>query len=509
MTTQPLWSLKEWLTLEDASHLLSTEFGERITATDILRFGLKGRLELSCNFVNSTPAVFGRVISIGTRKAVFFPMWNGQVRAVWMSPGSGRRPVLDKPLELADEIEPIRGVWDLLMIEDTPHAVECLYHRMTDGPKAQPDIGDGILISSTDGKVARLQVDGELRHPQQYHIHNYRLAHDLPTDGVLVVRPAALMEFIRLTTNRRSATDSGGSAHTDFVGISDIIPTIADKLVDTQTASWQREEKNNATRREVAIAFAEMYLQSIVKKMVDSGALVTINGRPADREFLTDVQWGVTGRDAELLRKSLPRDLSTELWSTVNEKANKREEGLARDQAWEKAMRAAGLYTILEAWQILSHATGIDASRWRQTMLRDIYAGKLPLRNPHNPRDRLPYDVPLAILTVYDKVDAQSLNKWLDANSEWTEFRYPVGEVDDKKPTAQESSESLSVRQHQGREIVRVIQELGHDPKALPKGPSGKKGIKAQVRACLNFTTASFDHTWKWLRETGTIANKH
>jgi hypothetical protein len=175
MTTQPLWSLKEWLTLEDASHLLSTEFRERITATDILRFGLKGRLELSCNFVNAIPAAFGRVVSIGTRKAAFFPMWHGQSRAVWISPGGGRRPVPDKPLELAEEIELIRGVWDLLMIEDTPRAVECLYHRMTNGPAAQPDIGDGILVTSTDGKVARLQINGELRHPQLYHIHNYRL----------------------------------------------------------------------------------------------------------------------------------------------------------------------------------------------------------------------------------------------------------------------------------------------------------------------------------------------
>jgi hypothetical protein len=242
MTTQPLWSLKEWLTLEDAAHHLSTEFGERITATDVLQFGIKGYLKLSCNFVNASPAVYGRVASIGTRKVVFFPVWNGQARAVWISPGGGPRPVLDKPLELGDEIEPIRGVWDLLMIEDTPRAVERFYHRMTGGPEAQPDVGDGILVASPDGKFARLQVDGEQRDSRRYHLNNYRLAHDLPQDGVLVARAAALTEFTE--TRRRAARDSSNSIHTDFVGISEIVPALAGELVCRNAEDFKAWSQN-------------------------------------------------------------------------------------------------------------------------------------------------------------------------------------------------------------------------------------------------------------------------
>ncbi len=183
MTTQPLWSLKEWLTLTDVAHQLSAEFGERITAADVLRFGIEGHLKLSCNFLNASPAVLGQVVSIDTREAVFFPVWNGQARAVWISPGGGCRPVLDKPLELGDEIEPIHGVWDLLMIEDAPRAIERLYHRMTDGLEVQPGIGDGILVTSPKGKFARLLTEGEQQDVRRYHVNNYRLAHDLLTES--------------------------------------------------------------------------------------------------------------------------------------------------------------------------------------------------------------------------------------------------------------------------------------------------------------------------------------
>lgn len=451
--------------------------------------------------------MFGRALSVGIRKAAFFPIWNGQARAVWISAGGGRRPVLDKSLELGDEIEPIHGVWDLLMIEDTPRAVERLYHRMTGGPEAQPDVGDGIIVASPDGKFARLQVAGEQRDSRRYHINNYRLAHDLPQDGVLVVRTAALMEFTE--TRRRAARDSTNSINMDFEGISEIIPALADELVDQQAAFWQREGQSNPTRREVATAFAEKHLHNVVKGMVDSGALATANGRPEKGEFLCDARWGVTKANAELLRNSLPRDLPTELWSTVNEKADEQQRRRAQYQAQESAKRAAGLYTILEAWQALSHATGITATRWRQTMLRDIRSGKLPLRNPQNPADRLPYEVPLELQAFYDQVDAQSLNKWLNAHPDWSvSYRFPVGDANEKKTTDRECGEPLSVRERQGREIVRVIRELGRDPKALPKGPSGKEGIKAQVRAHLDFTKSSFDHSWKWLRETGAIEDE-
>jgi hypothetical protein len=57
-------------------------------------------------------------------------------------------------------------------------------------------------------------------------------------------------------------------------------------------------------------------------------------------------------------------------------------------------------------------------------MLEDIRARKLPLRNPQNYADRLPYPVPKLVRPYYDQVDAEGLNKWLDAYPEWTQYRF-------------------------------------------------------------------------------------
>ena len=64
--------------------------------------------------------------------------------------------------------------------------------------------------------------------------------------------------------------------------------------------------------------------------------------------------------------------------------------------------------------------------------------------------------------------------------------------------------------------VLGSLQELGHDPLALPENPPGKAGIKAQVRGKLEkqlprmFAPKStiFNKTWDRLRESGQIAYK-
>ena len=51
----------------------------------------------------------------------------------------------------------------------------------------------------------------------------------------------------------------------------------------------------------------------------------------------------------------------------------------------------------------------------------------------------------------------------------------------------------------QEKEILRVIAELGHDPKKLPKDTPGKNGIKHAVRNQLTMSVKVFDKAWERL----------
>ena len=59
---------------------------------------------------------------------------------------------------------------------------------------------------------------------------------------------------------------------------------------------------------------------------------------------------------------------------------------------------------------------------------------------------------------------------------------------------------------YQEQEILRVIRELGHDPKALPFNSAGQDGIKKLARKRLKFSKAVFDHAWKRLKADRRIA---
>ncbi|KWK91028.1 hypothetical protein WM22_20535 [Burkholderia ubonensis] len=68
----------------------------------------------------------------------------------------------------------------------------------------------------------------------------------------------------------------------------------------------------------------------------------------------------------------------------------------------------------------------------------------------------------------------------------------------------------LKQQAHQEAEILRVIRELNHDPKKLPKQKPGKPGVKAAVREKLNFSKKVFDKAWDRLRASGDVAdNEH
>lgn len=68
-----------------------------------------------------------------------------------------------------------------------------------------------------------------------------------------------------------------------------------------------------------------------------------------------------------------------------------------------------------------------------------------------------------------------------------------------------ESAQPLQRQRFQEQEISRVICELKHDPKALPKPRNGKPGVKSEVRAKLKFSPSVFDKAWGRLQNQGEI----
>ncbi len=63
----------------------------------------------------------------------------------------------------------------------------------------------------------------------------------------------------------------------------------------------------------------------------------------------------------------------------------------------------------------------------------------------------------------------------------------------------------LQRQRHQENEILRVIAELGHNAKALPKDTPGKPGVKAAVQGKLKFTPLIFNKAWERLSAAGDI----
>jgi len=79
-----------------------------------------------------------------------------------------------------------------------------------------------------------------------------------------------------------------------------------------------------------------------------------------------------------------------------------------------------------EAAQVLAENTGWDTSRWLHTIRAAIAAKHLPLKNPQDLTDNLPYPVPSLVREFYDQVSGEDVNTWLDANPVWkVTYRIP------------------------------------------------------------------------------------
>ena len=163
-----LFSLKEWLTIDDAARHLSNVLGEDVTNADVLRLGLDGRLRLSIQFVNHTKGRCGKVVTWDETdwRLAPEPNFTGDEQMEQDVPGltDQRRPnppklqalydelcesergkycrrllnlIIDDErfLVLSDDLTVLEGVWDLPMLGNELRHVESKYHDLTGGPE--------------------------------------------------------------------------------------------------------------------------------------------------------------------------------------------------------------------------------------------------------------------------------------------------------------------------------------------------------------------------------------
>lgn len=172
----------------------------------------------------------------------------------------------------------------------------------------------------------------------------------------------------------------------------------------------------------------------------------------------------------------------------------------------QRAMMRAGRLHIETVAARLAKKTGVDAARWEGTLVDAIRSGTIPLKNPRNLADLLPYPVPKNLRTFYDRVDVFDVNKLLDAHPEWrVSYRFLARDSLTERGASQVVSRPPLQQRHQENEILRVIQELGHDPKKLPKQKAGTAGVKSSVRQKLTFSDKVFNKAWQRLRDSGDI----
>jgi hypothetical protein len=225
--------------------------------------------------------------------------------------------------------------------------------------------------------------------------------------------------------------------------------------------------------------------------------------------FACDIPWSVTRNDAARLAQDFS-EYPTGIEGDVDKESALSDKQRAVAMSLEEAKKAAGRYTIKEAAAELARQTPITADRWKKALMEAVCNGDLPLRNPYNYSDNLPYAVPKRFYSFIEQVDVSGLNRRLDLHPEWgVVFRFPVPAGASVRGTSCANAAKKKTKGQQwNEEIVRVLRELKYEPKSLPRGKSGKPGVRAEVARKLGRkpNEKEFEHAWGNALGDGIIA---
>lgn len=188
-----LYSLKEWLTLEDAASHLSSVLSEKVTVADILQLAIQERIRLSVNLISAVYANQGTVrdiseakIFLHTAKSPLSWMQNedpadplerklrevGVVRvndipsldedirgaltdqSVYMAL-LGETISETKVVEFERGVQPLSGIYDLPMLSAEKFLIEEMYYPKVGGPDIAPWSLEGVWLER-EGHIYRL-----------------------------------------------------------------------------------------------------------------------------------------------------------------------------------------------------------------------------------------------------------------------------------------------------------------------------------------------------------------
>lgn len=226
-----LLKFREWVTLGEAARHICIVIDETVNESDLLRLAVDGHLKLSVNLVNGVPARCGCFRNVNQIDPPSPSTWSEHSREIPVQqahsfPGqpvvhrvlAGLHPDHDpvapteiilengQLLDLSAEIITIGGVWDLPMVGGERIDVETAYHAAVGGPEVMLYDENGIFVQAPDGRVCQLLSEPEVElltrggsqeefERIQRRSQTYRLAVELPDDGVLVVRTEVLAAF--------------------------------------------------------------------------------------------------------------------------------------------------------------------------------------------------------------------------------------------------------------------------------------------------------------------------
>lgn len=203
-----LFSLKEWLTLEESANYLTACLKEPVTQADTIRLAIDGHLILSVNFVNTVFAKSGKAIPCSEHKGGGFP-FNGR-----------------EVLMFNNEIIQLSGIYDLPMIAGEIYDCEHKFQKLVGGPLVLRGEARGAFVRSfQSGNYYQIQQfipdEGEqfdffkARQQREKWHYKCRLFDDAyiedfieqggelkskpPRNDVFVVRTSALRDFIDST----------------------------------------------------------------------------------------------------------------------------------------------------------------------------------------------------------------------------------------------------------------------------------------------------------------------
>lgn len=229
---------KEWSTLGEAAQRLAKEFDQEVVEADVLRLALDRGLKLSVRFMNHAQAQCGTFSSTQHNDAEMeeplesgempeFIKWgiNSDLLADPLTYMASEHADANRRLDLHEEIVPITGVWDLSLIGGGRLVLERKYQNLTSGQDVTLECMGGIVVEQSD-KVCVLQnrfklmaatfdlasdgsepIAGGPQTGKKIFKGGSYPADGLPPDSEIVVRTAAIREFIEANSHPSANSD--------------------------------------------------------------------------------------------------------------------------------------------------------------------------------------------------------------------------------------------------------------------------------------------------------------